>query len=303
MKKLLLLLFFSFFNLSAFAQEFIDLAKFYYTFSPNNGFDSTDQKTNIIDYGAEFLIPIPLKNGNAIITGLAIEQLNLRPDPSIVNPISLYNVNPRIGMNIVHNKRWTGQYILLPQIASDLKGDGLKGHDMQLGMLAVLSLKKSADFQYRIGLYYNSALYGPGGFLIAGLYYQNKKKNFSIDMALPIWADINYKLNSNLSGGLRLDAMIRSYYLNQPYFGTTDEYITRLTPDLYAYVQYNIAKNYVFQFKVGHSVLRGYRMFEVDDKVDLSFSGINFGDDRTQLNTNVKDGFMFQVRFHYRFYL
>ncbi len=101
----------------AYSQNYVDLAKLYYTYSPNNQFDTTNQTSDMTEVGGEILVPIPLKNGNAIITGFAYEQATLRPGPQVADPVKLYLINPRLGLNWVHNKKWSGQYILLPQIS------------------------------------------------------------------------------------------------------------------------------------------------------------------------------------------
>lgn len=283
-------------------QNFIDLAKLYYTHSPNNSFDTTSQASDMTEVGAEILVPIPLKNGNAIITGLAYEKATLRPGPQVAKPVDLYLINPRIGINWVHNSKWTGQYIVLPQISSDLEGK-LQGHDFQLGAIGIANYKKTEHLTYRFGAYYNGALYGPGTFIIAGFFLQKPESRWTFDFMLPIWADINYRLTDVWSIGLRQDDMLRSYYLNKPLFTNSDEYLVELSPDTYLYLQAAIAKNFILQFKVGHSIGRSYRVYNVGDKIDLGFSGINVGDDRNELSTDFADGLIFQVRFHYRFFL
>lgn len=302
MKKLLPALLLAICNNVLPAQEYVDLLKLSYSVSPNNQFDSTDQSTTIHEYSAEALVPIPLKNGNAIITGLVYEQQTLRPGPSVPEPIKLHVINPRLGINWNHNEKWSGQYLVLPQIASDLT-EPLAGHDFQMGAIALLSYKKSKDFHYRFGAYYNSALYGPGTFLIAGFYYKSPNEKWTFDFTLPIWADINYKISDSWSVGIRQDDMLRSYYLNDPLFTNDDEYIVQLTPNTFAYLQLAVAKNYIFQFKVGHSIGRHYRVFNVGDQIDLGFTGININDDRNQLSTDFENGLIFQFRFHYRFFL
>lgn len=283
------------------AQDYVDLAKLYYTYSPNNQFDTTSQTSDVQEIGAEILVPFPLENGSALITGFAYDQTKITPGPQ-APPVTLYTINPRFGVNWKHNDKWTGQYLLLPQIASDLK-DGLNWHDLQAGAIAILSYQKKENLIYKFGAYYNSALYGPGTFLIAGFYYKSPSKRWTFDFTLPIWADINYKISERWSAGLRQDDMLRSYYINDPLFTDSDEYVVKLSPDTYAYLQLAVAKNFIFQFKVGHSIGRTYRAFNVGDQIDLGFTGVNIGDDRNQLSTDFEDGFIFQVRFHYRFFL
>ncbi len=283
------------------AQDFVDLAKIYYSSSPGNQFDSTSETSDITEIGAEFLLPVPLKNNNVLITGLALDKTTVTPGIN-KEPIELYTINPRLGINLKHSENWTGQYILLPQVASDLEGP-LTWDDFQLGFISVLSYRFREDLAYRAGAYYNSSLFGPGTFVIAGFYYRSPSQKWTFDFTMPVWADINYKLSSRWSTGLRYDGMLRSYFLNQPLFSEESEYLAKLSPEITGYLQLAVAKNYILQLKVGHSVGRGYRIFDKDDRIDLGFTGINFGDRRKQLNTDFADGFILQLRFHYRLFL
>ncbi len=302
MHKSIAVFFFLLLATLASAQNYIDLAKLYHTTSPNNKFDTTNQTSGMTEMGGEILVPVPLKNGNALIFGFAYEESKLTPGPQLKDPIKLYLINPRLGINWKHNEKWAGQYILLPQISSDLGGK-LQGHDFQLGAIGIVNYKKNDNLTYRFGAYYNGALYGPGTFLIGGFYYHKAESRWTFDFMLPIWADINFNINDVFSLGLRQDDMLRSYYLNNPAFTNEDEYLVELSPDTYFYLQTAIAKNYIFQFKIGHSIGRSYEVYNVGDKIDLGFSGINFGDNRNKLSTDFADGLIFQMRFHYRLFL
>lgn len=282
------------------AQEFIDPIKLYYSTSPGTGYDGTSGTTSINEYGADILIPRPFGDGNAFILGAYGELTTLQPAPNS-EVVNLYALSPRIGVVLKHNEKWSGQYILLPQIASDLKAFGW--NDVQMGAIGIVSYKKSESTQYRFGAFYNSALYGPAVFVVAGFYHKAPGSRWTLDFRLPIDADINYKINDKLSTGTRLDVMLRSYYLNEPLFAGGDEYIVKSTQEPFLYLNYSPKKNFVFTFKVGHSAFRHYRMFKTDQKVDFMFTGIGIGDNRTQLNPDQKDNFIFQLRFHYRFFL
>lgn len=286
---------------SAHAQNYIDPIKLYYSTSPSHfKGDNSGQSTAINEIGTELLIPFPIENGHAIITGLNVEQTSLRPHPNSPT-LNLYTINPRVGMNIKHSEKWTGLYVLLPQIASDLKR--LDGDDMQLGGISILTYTKRKNLKYKVGAYYNSALYGPALFALAGFYYQSPSENWTFDFSLPVYADIQRKLTDKWSSGIRFDAMLRSYYINEPILSSDNEYIVKSTQELFLYTEYSISKNFVAAIKVGHSILRSYRMFAEGDKVDLAFTGINFGNNRTQLNSDITDGPILQLRLHYRFHL
>lgn len=282
------------------AQEFIDPIKLYFATSPGTGYKGIDGTTSINEYGVDILVPRPFGNGHAWILGAQAELTTLNPEPGYKN-VNLYTVSPRLGVLLEHSKKWKGQYVLLPQLASDLKGFG--ANDLQLGGIAIVSYTNSKNTQYRFGGYYNSALYGPAVFAILGFYHQSPSKRWTWDFRLPIDADVNYKINNTFSTGVRFDAMLRSYYLNEPLFNTGNEYIVKSTQELFGYLNYSPSKNWVVMLKVGHSILRHYRMFNAEDKVKFVFTGATFGDDRTRLNHDQKDNFILQLRLHYRFFL
>ncbi len=283
-----------------YSQEYIDPLKLYFATSPNTGYDGADGTTSINEYGGEIMVPRPFGDGHAVILGVHTELTTLMPEPN-TEVLNLYTIGPRLGVLWQHNEKWSGQYVLLPQIASDLKGFGW--NDVQMGAIGIVSYKKSERTQYRFGAFYNSALYGPAVFAVLGFYHKSENKKWTWDFRLPIDADINYKINNKFSTGIHFDAMLRSYYLNDPLFNSSNEYIVKSTQEPFLYMNYSPAKNFVFMLKLGHSAFRHYRMFDTDDKVDFVFTGATFNDNRTQLNHDQKDNFILQLRFHYRFFL
>ena len=281
------------------AQDFLDPIQLSYSITPNEGYKGSDATTDVHEAVTDILTPIQFGDGHAWILGINFDYSRLQPAPDSRN-VNLYSISPRLGALLVHNEKWEGQYVLLPQIASDLKGSS--GNDFQLGGIAIWTYTKTKDLKYRFGAYYNSALYGPALFIIAGFYHKSENRKWTYDFRLPINADVNYELNPKFSTGIHFDAMLRSYYLNEPLFGENNEYIVKSSQELYGYLSYSPDKNFVFLFKFGRSFFRHYRVFEAGDRVNLAFSGININDDRTILNPDLKDAFTFQLRFHYRFH-
>ena len=70
MKKILTLaIFLTSFSSFTFAQDYVDLARFHYSTTPQNDFDSIPGKTNVEDFGLDVTLPIKLNEGNIILTG------------------------------------------------------------------------------------------------------------------------------------------------------------------------------------------------------------------------------------------
>lgn len=291
------------FSLFANAQQYVDLAKAFYANTPINQYDSATNGTRIQEYGLDLTVPIQLKNGNAILTGLYAESISTKvsPDP-VSNLTAVYTLNIKLGMLINHTEKLSATYLLLPKLASDFKQIG--ADDFQMGGVVLFKYKKNPNFNYKFGLYYNHELFGPFFVPLLGIYYLSPNKKFEANLTLPVAADANYKLNNWLKVGVNYFAFTRSYYLNEPFQGNPDNYLVKKTLEAYAYLQFEFAESIVLQTKAGYSFGRNYQIYDEKDKVTWGLAGVFFGDDREPLNkTNFSDGLVFRVRMLYRFHL
>jgi hypothetical protein len=284
-----------------FTQKYVDIAKAYYANTPINQFDSATNGTRIQEYGLDFIYPKVLKNGNALLLGFFGESTSAKVTPENSNLSAVYTVNVKLGMNFKYGTKWEGSYIFLPKLSSDLKKVGAK--DFQFGGYALMKYKKSENFNYKFGLYYNSELFGPFFVPILGLYYLSPSKKTEINLNLPISADINYRFNEWLRAGMNFAAFVRTYHLNEPFQGNPDNYLTKTTNELFGYLQFHIKKGLILQTKVGYSIGRNYRIYDVTDQVTWGLSAFKFGDDRSQLNTDFSDGMILRASFIYRYHL
>lgn len=275
------------------AQDYVDLLKTHYAITPQNNFDSIGGSTDIKELKLDLTLPILLKNKNALITGLAIDQTTLKLNPN-ANSSNLTSISLKIGMQIKHSEKVSGTYLFLPKIGSDFKN--INSRDYQFGGLALLKFKKSATFKYNAGVYYNKELFGPFVVPLLGFYYKSNNQKFEANLTLPIWADINYKLNKWMNVGMNFEAYARSYNL-----GLNNAYVVKKSNELFGYFQFKIKNSFIIQNKVGYSIGRAYNVYEYNDKNDLTVSAFKFGDDRKLLNTTFQNGMIFKVRLIYRF--
>lgn len=295
MVKIICSLFLITFYTGAIAQQYIDLAKFHYVTTPENNFDSIGGSTTIQEFGTDLTLPIKISDKNAIITGCFLEKIKTKLSP-LSSPTSVSAISLKVGLNRKHNQKWSGTYLLLPKIASDLEKIGSR--DFQLGALVLMKYHKKEHLKYNIGVYYNKELFGSFVVPILGLYYKSPNDKLEINMSLPVWADINYKLNPWLSIGSNFTSFVRSYNLSE-----SNTYLVKKSNETYAYLQLTVKESFLIQTKVGYSIGRSYRAYENDDQVDFGFSAFRFGDDRTVLNPDAEDGLVFKVRLLYRFHL
>ena len=280
------------------SQNYVDLAKIGYAVTPFNNYDSLKGiSTQIQEFSTDITLPIVLDSSKSIITGILFEQISLVNQPA--NQSTFYTINPKIGININHSEKVSGTYVLLPKISSDLTS-GLTSKHFQFGGLGLVQIKKSSQFKYKFGAYYNQELFGPFLVPLLGFYYQSKNKKFEANFTLPVSADANYQLVNNIKAGLNFNAFVKSFYAPQ----FNNNYLTKTTNELFAYLQFNFPSyRILIEPQVGYSVARSYRVYNTSDKLDFKVSGFKFGPDQKPLNLDFNDGLIFKVRLVYRFML
>ena len=279
-----------------FSQNYVDLLKVNLNTTPNNTFDSSSVKTKVNEVMVDFTIPIKLNEKTSLITGLIYENIETKLFTND-NTKSFGSSTLKLGINKVFNEKLSGTLVLLPKIASDFKSIGNK--DFQVGAIGILKIRKHDNLNYKIGLYYNSELFGPFFVPMFGFYYLSPNKKFAANVMLPLQGDVNYKVISFVSVGCNYNGLIRSYHLND-YNGS---YVSKFSNELYTYLKFDVTKKIIFQTKVGQSLSRKYKVYDENDKVDFGLPLLFIGDHRKQLNTNFSNGLIFQFSFLYRFSL
>ncbi len=284
---------------SLLAQDYVDLVKLNYNNTSQNNFENSNAKTRVEELDLEVTLPIVLNNSTNLLTGLIYEriQTKLFEDES---EETFSSISLKIGLNKTHSAKWSGTYMLLPKLASDF--NHISNKDFQLGAVALLKYKKNENMLYKVGLYANSELFGPWFVPLLGLYYLSPNKKFEANLTLPISADINYAVHKNVAMGMNFYGQIRSYHLTKLSTTGNDGYVARSTNELFGYLKFNLTKSLNIQTKVGHSIGRYYRVYDEDDKISFGIPLHYFGDNRQQLNTDFKDGWVFQLMLVQRLY-
>jgi hypothetical protein len=283
------------------AQQYVDLAKFTYATTPANQFDSSDVSTSINEFIADITLPVVLSEKTALITGFTFESLNAKLAPELPNNQTVYTTLIKLGLNISHGEKWNTTWMLMPKLSSDLQL--ITERDFQLGGSLLVKYKKRNSLVYQFGMYYNNELSGPFLVPLLGLYYKSNNEKFEINATLPVWAEMNYAVNTWFTLGVNFLAFVKTFHFSEPLLSEKGLYWSKSTNELFAYTQFNIKKNYIFQLKGGYSIGRNYGVYEDDDKVDLAFSAFKFGDNRNLENRYFANGVIFQARFFYRFFL
>jgi hypothetical protein len=239
---LLLFLFLKGFTFKAHSQNYVDLAKIYYSNTPLNQFDSSDKETRVQEFGLDLNIPIVINDRYTFLTGFTFGSSSARVSSENDNISSVYTVLLKLGMNIKHTEKWTGTYLFMPKLSSDLKRIGRD--DFQFGGLVLIDYKKRERFKYRFGLYYNTELFGPYFVPLLGLYYRSNNDKFEINATLPVWLDINYRLSSWFRVGSNFSGLTRTFNINEPQYSENGEYLVKQSNEVFLYGQFEIQKSY-----------------------------------------------------------
>lgn len=295
MKRLLLLIFLFPFFISA--QEYVDIFRIGYGQTLNNNFEGVNSSTNVKSFDAGLTFPVVLNKNHALITGadFSINNLQLFPEAEFT---SLYSTNIKLGLASTWSEKWSTTIVLLPKIASDYKN--ISSDDFYFGGFALLKLKKNENLKYRFGIYASQEAFGLFTTPILGWYYLSPNKRFEMDMSLPISADVSYKLGIT-TVGVDYFGIGRSY--NVHYQNAPTLYADLSSLEFASYLQFNaLEESVLLRAKLGYSS-NNYEMYAEGEKMHLGVSAFSFGDDRTQLNSELNGGIFLKFEAIYRFHI
>jgi hypothetical protein len=278
------------------AQEYIDLFSVNYGKSQKTTFENSSVNTSISTFQTNLTLPVVLNEKYIAVTGVNFSSYSLQLFPDSNND-HLYSTNLRAGLSVKHSEHWSGLYLFLPKVASDYIN--VSSEDIYLGGLAVLKYKRNENFGYGLGLYGSSEAYGMSVVPIVTFYYHSPNKRFEINAFMPNDADINYSLTDKTRIGVDFLGHGNSYKL------TTDNvrsnYVENNSLDFSSYVQRSILDNKILlRLKLGYS-LNEFRVYPIDQKLDLQILALKFGDNRTRLFEDKSNTFLLKMEAIYRF--
>ena len=294
MKNILLSILFLSFTLHA--QDYVDIVKVGYGQTFNNNFEGSTHHTSIKSFDVDLTYPIVLSEQNALITGIAFSQNNLQLYPE-ANFTNLYSSTLKIGLASTLNDLWSTTVVLLPKFASDYQN--ITKDDFYIGGFAVLKYKKKENLIYRFGIYSSSEAFGLYATPIIGWYYLSPNQRFEMDMSLPISGEMNYNVGVATIGFdyFGIGRSFRLYESNDQ----SNSYVDLSSLEFSSYVQLNTLENSVlFRAKFGYSS-NDYEVYADDNTIDFGLAAFTFGDDRSQLNPNLKGGLFVKFEAIYRF--
>jgi hypothetical protein len=278
------------------AQEYIDLFSVNYGKSQEKTFENSSVNTSISTFQTNLTLPVVLNEKYIAITGVNFSSYSLQLFPDSNNN-HLYSTNLRAGLSVKHSEHWSGLYLFLPKVASDYIN--VSSEDIYLGGLALLKYKRNENFGYGLGLYGSSEAYGMSVVPIVTFYYHSPNKRFEINAFMPNDADINYSLTDKTKIGVDFLGHGNSYKL------TTDNvrsnYVENNSIDFSSYVQRSVFdKKILLRLKLGYS-LNQFRVYPMDQKLDLQILALKFGDNRTRLFEDKSNTILLKMEAIYRF--
>ncbi|SHM37734.1 DUF6268 family outer membrane beta-barrel protein [Flavobacterium xinjiangense] len=296
MKKKIIQLLFLILPFLCSAQEYIDLFSVNYGKSQEKTFEDSSVNTSISTFQTNLTLPVVLNEKYIAVTGVNFSSYSLQLFPDSNNN-HLYSTNLRAGLSVKHSEHWSGLYLFLPKVASDYIN--VSNKDIYLGGLALLKYKRNENFGYGLGLYGSSEAYGMSVVPIITFYYHSPDKRFEINAFMPNDADINYSLTDKTRIGVDFLGHGNSYKL------TTDNirsnYVENNSLDFSSYVQRSILDNKILlRLKLGYS-LNEFRVYPIDQKLDLQILALKFGDNRTRLFEDKSNTILLKMEAIYRF--
>ncbi|MBP2282458.1 hypothetical protein H4V97_000776 [Flavobacterium sp. CG_23.5] len=278
------------------AQEYIDLFSVNYGKSQEKTFENSSVNTSISTFQTNLTLPVVLNEKYTAVAGVNFSSYSLQLFPDSNNN-HLYSTNLRAGLSVKHSEHWSGLYLFLPKVASDYIN--VSSEDIYLGGLAVLKYKRNENFGYGLGLYGSSEAYGMSVVPIVTFYYHSPNKRFEINAFMPNDADINYSLTDKTRIGVDFLGHGNSYKL------TTDNirsnYVENNSIDFSSYVQRSVLdKKILLRLKLGYS-LNDFRVYPMDQKLDLQILALKFGDNRTRLFEDKSNTILLKMEAIYRF--
>ncbi|MBC7556967.1 MAG: hypothetical protein H7195_08415 [Chryseobacterium sp.] len=296
MKKKLIPLLFLVLPFLCSAQEYIDLFSINYGKSQKTTFENSSINTDITSFQTNLILPVVLNEKYIAVTGVNFSSYKLQLLPES-DKNHLYSTNLRAGLIVKHSEHWSGIYLFLPKVASDYIN--LSSKDIYLGALALLKYKRNESFGYGLGLYGSSEAYGMSVVPIVTFYYHSLNKRFEINAFMPNDADINYSLTNKTKVGIDFLGHGNSYKLSTD--NVCSNYVENNSIDLSTYVQRSVLnKKILLRLKMGYS-LNQFRVYPINQKLDLQILALKFGDNRTLVSENKSNTLLLKLEAIYRF--
>lgn len=287
-KDLLIIVLMLLAGMQASAQGHFDVFSGTYGFSQGDTHKGGAGEANIEEMALNVRVPNKKDNGDVEVFGAMLSSLFINNENE--DDVRCWSA----GLNYSYLFRKGArslQLTVIPKISSDFENSSREV--LQLGSLVLATHKSSERFKYKYGLYYNRECFGHFLVPLAGFEWKPGNR-WLVYATLPMNATAACKLGDRLTTGFNFTGIISSFRLRN------DQYLHKSTNELSGFADFYIAQNLLLQARMGYTVGRSYRLYDSSDKIDLGISALKLGDDRKQLNDNIKDGVLLQAGLIYR---
>jgi hypothetical protein len=258
--------------------------------------ENSDDQIKLNSYNINAIVP--LFNGNTSSIALSLNYDNLETENESDKYFKVFSFATNLVFSKSHNEFLTVRYILMPKLLGNPSKTNTKVTQLGFAALANKLLNETANISY--GFLYNNQLFGP--FIVPLIGYYTKVNDIEVNILLPQNMDVNYKVNPNIFIGLKFNGKMNSYALESNAFGLNQNtYLSANENQLGIYLDYNY-KNFHFSIFGGYSFMSSYKIYSDLDRTNLSLFMLKFGDNRYQLNDDLKNGFVIKSSVYYRFY-
>ena len=293
--KVLFILSYSFIVPNSFAQNYIDLFKLE-SFNSNRALENSDDQIKLSSYNINTIVP--LFNGNTSSIALSLNYDNLETLNEGDKYFKVFSFATNVVFSKSHSNFLTIRYVFMPKLVGNSSKTNTKVTQLGFAVLANKLLSKTASLSY--GFLYNNQFFGP--FVVPLFGYYTKVNDIELNILLPQYIDINYRLNPSLLLGLKFNGKMNSYALESRTLDLNQNtYLSANENQLGTYLDYDF-KNFHFSIFGGYSFMSSYKIYSDLDRTDFSLFLLKFGDNRNQLNNDLKNGFVVKSSVYYRFY-
>ena len=286
------------FSTFTFSQNWVDLGNIIWRFSPFNSVDSTNEQRNFSTYTINVKAPLVLNDENLLIVGLEHQYntVTASKSSSEFNKLEFSSSMLQFGWEHKWNEKSKMLFMSLGRLNSDLKN--ITGNHFQLAGLALGTTKRSENFQWKYGVYYNGEYFGP---MIVPLFGFNWKMNdkWRLKTVIPMNLELSYYPSDKFRTGLFYQGVNASYRLGSNE-GLNTYYIDKSDNNVSLFTEINLGNNIWFHLKAGYSVLRVYSVYDSMEQLGLKIGPVSLDNNRPETIPLFNDGGSIEVRVIYR---
>ncbi|MFT6719072.1 MAG: hypothetical protein ACJAY8_001472 [Sphingobacteriales bacterium] len=297
-----LFLFALLFSSSLFAQKSVDLFNVFYRTSPNAGVLGSEDERQLTSFVVNGKAPLVIDSNNIIIVGLEYQNSRISQNKSnaFFHDIQFNSTMLQLGYDHKFNPKTKALFMGMFRINSDFV-DVNRDHLQTAGLVLVTS-KKTEQFAWQFGAYANTEFFGLMVVPLIGFNWEINPK-WRLKMLAPVNMELGYMPNAKSRMGFRYEGNNSTFFQRSAasnFPSLNDQYLDKADNNVWLFYERQIVKNIWLHAKAGYSVLREYRNFNTDDKIDFRISPVSLGDNRNSHAMYMANSTSFEIRMIYR---